>query len=77
VASGHLEPRRHEPGVVAAGNGTVMRAAPIALVASDLIAARELAREDAELTHADSSRGNRLRRAVRGRDPRVSGTSAV
>jgi hypothetical protein len=32
-----------------------MRAAPIASATSDLIVARELAREDTELTHADRS----------------------
>jgi ADP-ribosyl-[dinitrogen reductase] hydrolase len=45
----------HESGGRAAGNGTVMRATPIALVTTDLIAARDAARRDAGLTHADES----------------------
>ena len=40
-------------GQLAAGNGTVMRCAPIGLVARDADEAVEAARRDAELTHAD------------------------
>jgi ADP-ribosyl-[dinitrogen reductase] hydrolase len=38
---------------MAAGNGTVMRATPIGLVAADVDEAAEAARRDAELTHGD------------------------
>jgi ADP-ribosyl-[dinitrogen reductase] hydrolase len=41
----------------AAGNGTVMRATPIALAARTLAEAVEVARRDAELTHADPIAG--------------------
>ena len=40
-----------EAGGLAAGNGTVMRATPIGLVARDLSEAAEAARRGAELTH--------------------------
>jgi ADP-ribosyl-[dinitrogen reductase] hydrolase len=43
----------YESGGRAASNGTVMRATPIGLVTDNLLKAREAARQDAELTHAD------------------------
>lgn len=49
--------RHHETTHLAAGNGTVMRATPIGLVAGDVAEAVEAARRDAELTHADPAAG--------------------
>jgi ADP-ribosyl-[dinitrogen reductase] hydrolase len=44
-----------ESGGLAAGNGTVMRATPIALATTDPVTARDAAHRDPELTHADKS----------------------
>jgi ADP-ribosylglycohydrolase len=43
----------HEASGLAAGNGTVMRATPIGLVADDLAQAVDAAQRDAQLTHGD------------------------
>ncbi len=47
----------HEATGRSAGNGTVMRAAPIGLVAPTVTAAAEAAHEDASLTHFDPAAG--------------------
>jgi ADP-ribosyl-[dinitrogen reductase] hydrolase len=47
----------HEATGMSAGNGTVMRAAPIALAAPSAEAAAEAAKQDARLTHFDPATG--------------------
>jgi ADP-ribosylglycohydrolase len=47
----------HERSGLTAGNGTVMRAAPIGLAASSVEEATRAAREDARLTHFDPAAG--------------------
>jgi ADP-ribosyl-[dinitrogen reductase] hydrolase len=47
----------HETTGLAAGNGTVMRATPIGLVATDVAQAVDAARRDAQLTHGDPAAG--------------------
>ena len=57
-----------ERGLPAAGNGTVMQAAPIALAARSVEEAERAARADAVLTHGDPRAGGLLDDAGRG-DP--------
>ena len=47
----------HESTGLSAGNGTVMRAAPVGLAAPSVKAAADAAREDARLTHYDPATG--------------------
>lgn len=68
--------RLHEAGGKTAGNGTVMRAAPIGLMAPSAPAASGHARDDAVLTHFDPAAGaasaalcTALHAVLTGRDP--------